>query len=172
MGHVAVELARQFTQLNFIVQDQADVAARGEKQMRLGNLDASIADCIKYQVHDFFTEQPAKSADVYLLRQIFHNWNSDDCVRILSRIVPAMGPNSHLLVAEFVLPKPGDILSVDERFFRLYDINMMVLFNAMERDLAAWEDIFQRADRRLKVKAVSRPLGSSYSLIDVVLADR
>ncbi|KAF7190671.1 O-methyltransferase bik3, partial [Pseudocercospora fuligena] len=172
VGHVSIELASRFPRLNFVVQDRAEVAAEGEQQMRLGNLNASIADRIKFQGHDFFTEQPVKRAGVYLLRQILHNWNSDDCVRILSRIVPAMGPNSHLLVAEFVLPKPGNMLSVEERFFRLYDINMMVLFNAMERDLAAWEGILQRADRRLKVKAVSRPLGSSYSLIDVMLEEQ
>ncbi|KXT14190.1 hypothetical protein AC579_2449 [Pseudocercospora musae] len=149
-GHVSISLASRFPQLNFVVQDQAQVAAEGEQQVRSGNLGARIADRIRFQSHDFFTEQPVKSADVYLLRQICHNWNSDDCVRILSQIVPAMGPNSHVLVAEFILPTPGDMLSVNERFFRLYDINMMVLFNAMERDLAAREGSFQQADRRLK----------------------
>lgn len=59
---------------------------------------------VEFQVHDFFTEQPIKGAKFYYIRQILHDWTDDDSIRILKAILPAMGPESRLVIDEVVLP--------------------------------------------------------------------
>jgi hypothetical protein len=51
-------------------------------------------------VHDFFTEQPQKNADVYILRWILHNWSDKEAIQILRSIRTAASPKSKLLVFE------------------------------------------------------------------------
>ena len=59
--------------------------------------------------HDFFTEQPVKEANFYLLRQILHDWSDKYAVKILRSLLSAMGKDSAIIVMEQVLPDPGDV---------------------------------------------------------------
>lgn len=60
--------------------------------------DAEIAQRIAFRPHDFFAEQTIQGADIYLLRQIFHNWDFENCVKILKALVPAMKKDSHIII--------------------------------------------------------------------------
>lgn len=168
IGHSCVALAKEFPQLELVVQDIPHVVEAGIKAVREQN-GGDIASRIRFQPHDFFTPQPVKGAGVYLFRQILHNWNLDNSAKILKSTVEAMSPGSHLLIMDFVLPEPGTILSVTERELRARDVGMMQRFNAQERDLQDWKDILELADPRLQIVAVNKPYGSSMSAIDVVL---
>lgn len=46
---------------------------------------------------------------------------------------------------------------------------MMVNFNSAERDLEAWNLLFEKADPRLKIKNIVKPEGSALSFIEVGL---
>ena len=59
---------------------------------------------IVFQEHDFFTEQQVKGAKFYYLRHILHDWSDEECIRILKKIIPAMGIESRVVVDEVVLP--------------------------------------------------------------------
>jgi precorrin-6B methylase 2 len=50
---------------------------------------------------DFFESVPA--GDLYLLRFILHDWNDEDCIRILKNCRRAMMPGSRLVVIESFL---------------------------------------------------------------------
>lgn len=69
--------------------------------------------------HDFFQPQPTTGADVYVLRHICHNWSVENCARILRQIVPALEPNSKILLVEVVVtPSNAEESNVAERYMR------------------------------------------------------
>lgn len=59
---------------------------------------------LEFQEQDFFKEQPIKGAKFYYLRHILHDWTEEDSIQILKAIVPALGPDSRIVIDEFVLP--------------------------------------------------------------------
>lgn len=167
-GHISVALATAFPSLRLIVQDIPAVAEEGARLVR-DNHPPEVASRITFQPHDFFTPQPVSGADVYLFRQILHNWSADKAVAILKNTVPAMVPGSHIVIMDVLLPEPGSVPSVAERELRMYDIGMMQRFNGQERDLGEWTEVLEAADPRLKIRGVKTPVGSYMSIIDVVL---
>ncbi|MFD7664554.1 methyltransferase [Streptomyces sp. NPDC059788] len=90
---------------------------------------------------DFFTAVPP-GADVYLLKRILHDWNDDDCVRILRACRAAMTrPGSRLLAIDAVLP-PGN----DAHPAKTMDVLMMTSLNGRERDEPAFHHLLAAAD--------------------------
>jgi hypothetical protein len=49
------------------------------------------------------------------------------------------------------------------------DMEMMLSFNGIERDLKGWESLFAQVDKKLKLKSVVTPSGSSQSVMELVL---
>jgi 6-hydroxytryprostatin B O-methyltransferase len=163
-------LAKAFPELNFTVQDMPHVIKEGIRVVKENNEPpVQVAERIQFQAYDFFQKQPVEGASVYLFRQIFHNWDLENSVKILKNAVDAMGEGSHVLIMDQVLPEPGSVLSVRERLIRARDLVMMELFNALERDLEGWKAILAAVDSRLRINAVNTPFGSLFSVIDVVL---
>lgn len=79
----------------------------------------------------FFDAVPT-GADVYILRDILHDWPDDRAAEILRTCRAAMTPGAQLLVIDAVLPaRATDDPAVVTKF--LYDVNMFVLFGARER---------------------------------------
>ncbi|KAK8092053.1 sterigmatocystin 8-O-methyltransferase [Apiospora hydei] len=172
-GHSCIALAQAYPNLRFIVQDLPEVVEGGPKILADVPNAASIADRIRYQSHSFFEPNPVVGADFYLLRLILHDWNAEDCVRILRAIVPAMqaSPKSNIVIMDCVLPAPGSVPRSVERVVRVRDLTMTQMFNSQERALEDWEAILERVDPRLKIASVSRPIGSVLALIKVELTE-
>ncbi|MEO8898363.1 MAG: methyltransferase [Candidatus Dormibacter sp.] len=118
---------------------EAHPAAHGT----LFDLRAGLADAAAYLrargVEDrctlvpgsFFDSVPA-GADVYILRDILHDWPDERATEILRVCRAAMTPGAKLLVIDAVLPsRATDDPEAVTKF--LYDINMFVLFGARER---------------------------------------
>ncbi|KAI1826626.1 O-methyltransferase [Xylaria intraflava] len=168
IGHSCVILAKASPDLNFIIQDIPHVVEEGIKVIQ-ETTEPSIASRIQFQEYDFFKKQPVEGADVYLFRQIFHNWDLENSVNILKNTVAAMGKGSHVLIMDFVIPDSGSVPSVNERVLRSRDVGMMQLFNSLERDLEGWQALLEAVDPRLRINAVNTPVGSFMSVIDVVL---
>jgi demethylsterigmatocystin 6-O-methyltransferase len=95
---------------------------------------------IDFEEYDFFTPQPIRGAKFYYLRHVLHDWPDEDCIRILKNIVPAMGPESLILLDEVVLPEtkvPWQVSSMH--------LLMMALHGGMERTREDWESLVDRA---------------------------
>lgn len=90
--------------------------------------------------HDFFTPQPIEGARAYYLRTILHDWPDKEAQAILQNILPAMAPDSTLLVNEYVLSDSGVPL-----FPGLLDLSMMAMFSSLERTRKQWEDLLYSA---------------------------
>ena len=112
-GSVSIALAQSFPSLHCIVQDQADVVKVAQT-----NLPPDLATRVAFMQHDFFTEQPVKGADVYLLRWILHDWSDAYAIRILRALIPALKQGSKIVVCERILPEPGTVSKYQERASR------------------------------------------------------
>jgi 6-hydroxytryprostatin B O-methyltransferase len=160
-------LATAFPSLNIVIEDLPEPIQNA--RARMSDLPEDIKSRIDMIEYDFFTPQPVKHADVYLLRTILHDWPDADAVKILQGVVEAMGPSSHLLIMDMVLPQPGSGSKTFEATLRQKDLTMIQTFNAKEREVEEWTALLTKADPRLKIRAIERPAGSELSVIEAVL---
>ncbi len=81
-------------------------------------------------------------ADCYILKYILHNYNDEDCIKILKNVALAMKGNkaAKLLIMECVLDNDD---GRNELLCRAMDIRMMVTFNAKERDKQEFEMLLE-----------------------------
>lgn len=110
-GKVSIALAQQVTSMNCIIQDRPEVVAGAKTPPEL-------AGRVKFMVHDFFTEQPVKGADVYFFRWIFHDWSDKYCIKILQCLIPALKHGARVIVNENVIPPPGAVSQYQEWIVR------------------------------------------------------
>lgn len=101
--------------------------------------DSPVADRIEARGGDFFNAVPA-GGDLYLLKQILHDWSDEECVKILRSIRAAIADRGRLAVIEYLLPDAG----VHHPGFAM-DIHMMVLSKGRERTLPEYEALLETA---------------------------
>ncbi|KAL6721250.1 hypothetical protein ACLMJK_000352 [Lecanora helva] len=165
-GTLSVAIGRNFPLLHFIVQDQREVVETARQV-----LPEEMKNRVKFLGHDFFTEQPIKEAQVYLLRWILHDWSDKYAITIIRALARAMGPRSRIVVCEQVMPTPGSISAYQERAMRGLDLAMLEVHNARERSVEDWATLFASADSRLQLQNVRRPEGSRLSFLEVALSE-
>lgn len=164
-GHVEMGLVKKLSGLEFVVQD---LPTNAEPAQALFD-QHKAHDRVKFQPHDFFQSQPVQkpAPKAYMLSRVLHDWQDDDCVKILEPLLPAMGTHgTKLLVCERVLPDRDDgVFNYVEKQIRTIDMLMFTLFGGGERSLGEWTALFKRADPRLTVEKVERPLSSVFSFL-------
>lgn len=129
-----------------------ELLAQGRAQ-NLSDLDGRV----QFMSHDFFDPQPELNAGAYFIRQVVHNWNDADCIRILRNIVPALekcAPNTPLLINEMILPEPGEKSRYEEHMLRQVDMLVMVSLGAKQRTLREFQRLMHEADPRLVIVRV------------------
>lgn len=93
---------------------------------------------------DLFTSVPT-GGDLYLLKNILHDWPDEDCLRILAACRAAMKPGTRLLVIDAVLPADG----TPHPAIAL-DIVMLMTLKGRERTAAEFENLLERTGFRLE----------------------
>ena len=161
-GSISITLAQSLHSLRFVVQDRPEVVQRAR-----ADLPPELQDRVTFMEHDFFLEQPVKSADIYLLRWILHDWPDTYAVKILKALVPALKPGARLCIFEHVLPEPGAISPYEARGLRSMDLSMLEFHNAKERDKDDWAHLLHSADERMHIIGIRQPPGSRLSVIEV-----
>jgi hypothetical protein len=83
-----------------------------------------------------FFESVPQGGDLYLLKQILHDWSDDECAIILRNVRKAMPPHGRVAIVEMVLPEhcaphPG----------WLHDLLMMTMTGGRERTAGEYEDM-------------------------------
>jgi 6-hydroxytryprostatin B O-methyltransferase len=155
--------------LKFIVQDLPEVIDNAPSHLASLSDSTALASRITYLAHSFLTPQPIRGAAVYFLRMILHDWPTDDAVNILSHLVPALEKDSRIIVMDSLLPDPGSVPLAKERLFRAQDLTMLQNFNAGERALEDWRQMFARVEGGLAVRAIRQPVGSNMAFIELGL---
>ncbi|KUJ14270.1 O-methyltransferase [Mollisia scopiformis] len=156
-GHTSVAIAGACPKLQFVVQD---LHTEGN------HLPELLKTRIKFINHDMLTSQPIKNADVYLFRAVLHNHPDTIVVKALQSLIPALKPNSKIIIQDFGLTDPGQGRLADESYERMMDIMMMSLMNGKERGLEEWKALFEQADPRFAWNGGTRPDGSRLWIIE------
>ncbi|KAI0513195.1 S-adenosyl-L-methionine-dependent methyltransferase [Xylaria bambusicola] len=159
-GKAAIALAQKYPHIEIIVQDQPQVI-KGLKQ----HVPVDLEGRIRGMEHDFFTPQPSKDADVYLLRWVMHDWSDKYCIKILESLTPALKGGAKVVVSDICIPEPGQLSVAADRGFRQMDISMKAFNNARERDAETWAMLFERADPRYEFLGITIPQGARMAII-------
>jgi len=121
--------------------------------------EANVDDRCECRVLDFFGPLPA-GADVYLLRNIIHDWPDERATAILRRCTDAAGPGGRVLVVERVVTTDRN-----QQELTGMDLRMLVLFGGRERVLEEFNALAAAAGLRL---LSNRPTTSAYWLLEYV----
>lgn len=105
---------------------------------------APAVEGIEFAAYDFFTRQTVCGAKFYYLRHVLHDWTDEDCIRILSNIIPAMGPESLILIDEVVLPDSKVPWQV-----AIMNLSMSACLGGMERSKEDWTNLLGRAGLKM-----------------------
>lgn len=68
----------------------------------------NIADRVEITTGDFFSDVPA-SGDLYILKNIIHNWNDDDCIRLLTTLRRCIKKTARILIIDMVVQTPNKL---------------------------------------------------------------
>lgn len=119
LGHISRALAEHThpaaETATFIVQDQPDIVDAGQSI-----LPEHLSGRVRFEVHDFFTEQPVQGADVYLLSSVLHDWPDKYAARILRALVPGLKTGAKVVINERLVPGFHEAHYLVERQYR-YD---------------------------------------------------
>lgn len=131
-GAMVAELVRRNPDLTGLVADRPEVAAAANAafaQQGLSDRASSVSV-------DFFIEVPA-GADAYAVCSVLHDWDDEDCRRILGTVRAAMTAGKHLWVVERHLDAERSADALQE--LHLMDLHMLVMFGARERTRREYE---------------------------------
>jgi hypothetical protein len=92
---------------------------------------------------DFFEAVPP-GGDVYLLKQIVHDWDDERAAAIVASCARAMGPGAALLIVEWSLPARAVREGPGLRAI-MADVHMLVMFGSRERTSAEYVDLLRGA---------------------------
>ncbi|TCD62058.1 hypothetical protein EIP91_007517 [Steccherinum ochraceum] len=101
-GEMVTELARSYKNLRYICQDQPQVIDQAKKIWH-ENGDV-LNGTVQFHEHDYFTPQPIKNADAFILRFTLHDWSDPYSIKILKHLRDAATPKTKLIVIDAVLP--------------------------------------------------------------------
>jgi hypothetical protein len=107
-----------------------------------------------------FLEQVPSDGDLYILKNILHDWDDERALAILGACRKAMSDNSRLLVVESVL-QPGN----EPGLGKLMDMNMLVIHGGLERTEAEYAALLRQSGF---VLAKVRVTGSVVDLIEAL----
>ena len=109
------------------------------------NFDREIEGRIEIKTGDFFKEVPP-GGEIYLLKQIIHDWKDDLSIKILSNCREVMTKNSRVLVVELMI-EPGNKPDIA----KFFDLHMMLTSTgAKERTKSEFSVLFKQAGLELK----------------------
>ena len=137
-GHLLCSFLARHPHLQGTVFDLPEVVEGGGRLWaeRLG-----VTDRCRFVGGDMFASVPA--ADAYTMKMILHDWNDDECVRILENIAAAAAPGARLFVVEHIIPDPGT-----PHFAKLFDVHMMCWGTGRERTAEEYAALLERAGWR------------------------
>lgn len=98
----------------------------------------NVEDRCTYTAGDMFAAVPA--ADAYMMKMIIHDWNDEECVRILSNICKAASPRGRVFIVEHIIPDPDT-----PHFAKLFDIHMICWGTGRERTVEEYVALLERA---------------------------
>jgi hypothetical protein len=98
-----------------------------------------LADRIECVAGDFLREVP-KGADLYLLKNILHDWDDERARTILANVRSAMNAGTTVVAVEMLIPEDGtDSPAI------LVDLDMLVMLPGRERTASEMRELYRSA---------------------------
>jgi hypothetical protein len=138
-GVLLMELLERFPRSRGILFDLPETAENARKHFERSEIGSRI-DAVG---GDFFKKVP-EGGDLYLLKQILHDWSDGECRSILRNVRKAMDSNGRIAVLDRLLsevPEPGDAIEAD--------IYMLLFTTGRERKLSEFGTLFEESGFRL-----------------------
>lgn len=152
-GSTARAIARAFPHIRCSVLDLPHV---------IGDIQPS--DDVQYIVGDMMSSIPP--ADAVLLKHVLHDWNDEDCVKILTQckkaILSEKPSGGKVIIIDTVVGSPANDIMFQAQV--TFDLNMMVTTPGKERDEHEWRNIFMAAGFR---HHKTRPVLGFLSIIEL-----
>jgi hypothetical protein len=104
---------------------------------------SAVADRCELHAMDFFQQVPA-GGDLYILKQILHNWNDGQALQILKNCRSAIQPGGRVLHIGSVLTPPNE-----PDFGKWLDLGMLVNMGGRERTETELRDLYAAAGFQL-----------------------
>jgi hypothetical protein len=126
--------------LQGLLFDQPSVIASAQQDRHL--MAKGIAERCTFESGDFFKVVP-KGGDAYMMKRTLHDWDDQQCAKILANCCTAMNKNGRVLVVDAVIP-PGN----EPHRGKLLDMQMFVI-GGRERTKQEFATVFREAGLRL-----------------------
>ena len=140
VGSTLAAILRASPRTRGVLFDLPHVIERGRDYLA----QQGVGTRCRTEAGSFFDAIPG-GADAYFLKHIIHDWDDDDCLRILRNCKAAMPDHAKLLICEKVVP-PGN----EPSYTKIMDLVMLVLTDGgRERTELEFRDLFARAGLRL-----------------------
>ncbi len=97
-----------------------------------------IGSRCNYTSGDMFQKVP--TADAYMMKMILHDWNDNECSKILSNIHSASSAGARLFIVEHIVPGPEV-----PHFSKLFDIHMLCALTGRERTEKEYLSLLEHA---------------------------
>ncbi|KAH6676315.1 putative sterigmatocystin 8-O-methyltransferase precursor [Halenospora varia] len=128
----------------YILQETPAVLAKAPEEINKSTAITKIA-------YDYLTPQPILHARAYYFRQIFHNNDDATCLKILASHIPALSPESVILIDDKVLPDDeGEVGRVEKEYPSALALAMLVMFKGVERKEGQWRRLIGEAGLEIK----------------------
>ncbi|MDG4763509.1 methyltransferase [Solwaraspora sp. WMMD406] len=160
VGTLLAAVLRMNPGMSGVVQDLATVAAEAPAHLA----EQGVQDRVDVVTGSFF-DSVVPGADAYVLSRVLHNWNDDDCLKILRRVHQAMPPHGKLIVIDSVVPESGGLHPS-----MLADLFMMVILGGKERTEADWQRLLFEAGFRMTRAVQADNVGDTlvHALVEAV----
>jgi hypothetical protein len=94
------------------------------------------------------------------MRRILHDFYNPVCIEILKNTVPAMGPDSRLIICDMLIPQPVEVNGPAQPYWM--DFSLMII-SGKEKTLKEFTDIFDEVGLEL-VKVYPSNIGETVML--------
>jgi hypothetical protein len=137
-GLALLEIRKAYPSLQgeLILQDQSYVVE---------NIAPEDLPGVTKMAHDFFQEQPVKNAQMYYIRRVMHDWQDKEAAKIMKCIVPAMAPDSRIIISDMAIPEPVTLRDAGAIWLDL----MMMSIGGKERTVRDWEKLAELSGLKL-----------------------
>ncbi|MDA4104964.1 methyltransferase [Mycolicibacterium monacense] len=138
-GSVLSTILRSAPQARGVLYDLPEVVADAGPTFEA----AGVADRASATGGSFMDSVP-DGGDLYVMKNIIHDWSDDDAATILRNIRTAMAPGGKLLLIEMVLPERANAF-----IGLLLDLEMLVAAGGRERTRGEYANLLSRTGFRL-----------------------
>lgn len=134
-GHLLCGFLARYPHMRGTVLERPEVIA---DPGRLWAAKLGLSNRCQYVPGNMFEEVPP--ADAYMMKLILHDWNDEECVRILETIHHSAAESGRVLIIEHLITEPAV-----PHFAKLFDIHMMCWGTGRERTPAEYAALLERA---------------------------